>query len=332
MQIWRTPYVSAEFAANTPTDGSFLSKIGNADLVRAISDAYTIRKVINNQNPTLDIFSSLVRASERMLDGYYWLSDEEAGEMDAVLKEVVKTSELVIEEFNKVRAMRAAARKAIAETEAQQSKIFSDVRYASNWHEIDKFVDALDALRIQRGHIITLKEVKYINQDRLVELEQQVIEQDAALSKDTVNFLLGDSALTSYESQIKEVIDTVESLESTVEANEVKERIDRIGGGLNLLTEVISGLKIEDPTARTKILEGIAEVLGQQNRSRAMLEARRRALMEGEGKAEFAVQFQLLGQSITGALGMVDSPDKCDEQLDAHDDPTRRHGEPVQRV
>lgn len=314
MQIWRTAYMTPEFAANVPSDGSFLSKIGNADLVRAISDAYTIRKMINNQEPTLDIYTSLIRAAERMLDNYYWLNDEQAMIMDGVLREVVKTSELVIEEFNKVRAMRLKAKEALANAREKQSELFASIRYA-NWGEIDRFVDGLDQLRGQRGRLITMRELKYVDQDAIDVLEEAVVEQYDKLSRSTVQFLLGDAALVSYSEQIQEVIDTVEALENTVDANDVKARIDRIGEGLNLLTEVISGLKIDDPTARTQILEAIAEVLGQQNRSRAMLDAKRRALMEQEGKAEFAVQFQLLSQSITGALGMVDSPEKCDEQM-----------------
>ena len=45
LQIWRTPFTSAEWAASAPKDGSYLSKVGNADLVRGISDAFSLRKL-----------------------------------------------------------------------------------------------------------------------------------------------------------------------------------------------------------------------------------------------------------------------------------------------
>lgn len=315
MQMWHTPYVSDEFAAAAPTDGSFLSKVGNADLVRGISDAYTIRKVINNQQPTVELYASIISAAERMLDQYYWFGDGEVDDMASSLREVIKTSQLVIDEFQKVRIMQQQALEALNSAEDEQKRLFSDIRYG-NWREISRFVDGLDGLRSQRGRLITLREVKYMDLERVDALEQDVIEQYDRISQATVSFLLGEDALTSYQESIQKVITDVETISSTMEAKETKLEIDRIGEGLNLLTEVISGLKIEDPTARTKILEAIAEVLGQQNRSRAMLEARQRSLLESEGKAEFAVQFQLLGQSVTSALGMCESPEKCDEQLE----------------
>ena len=56
-------------------------------------------------------------------------------------------------------------------------------------------------------------------------------------------------------------------------------------------------------------------MLGGVNRARATLDARRRELLDREGRAEFAAEFALLGQAVTGALAAADTPDACDEQL-----------------
>ena len=40
MQVWRTPFTSDEFAATRPPSTSFMGRIGNAELVRAISNLY----------------------------------------------------------------------------------------------------------------------------------------------------------------------------------------------------------------------------------------------------------------------------------------------------
>ncbi len=66
---------------------------------------------------------------------------------------------------------------------------------------------------------------------------------------------------------------------------------------------------------RTAILERIAEVTSGLNRARATLDARRRELADREGRAEFAAEFALLGQSVTGALAACDDPRECDAQL-----------------
>ncbi len=314
MQIWSSPFASAEHAAQAPSDGSLMSRVGNAELVRGISDAYTVRKLINHPQPTSELYGQIITSAERMMDAYYWLGEAELEDMAALLKEVVATATLVIDEFSKVRAMRAQAQQALADVERDQGTLLAEVRNA-RWAEIDRYVDGLDALRKQRGRVITLREMKYIDLGRLSELEAALVEHSDRLSKQTVAFLQGDSALKSYRDAVESAIAGVEQVKTTVEATALRERIDRVGEGLGLLTEMISGLKIEDPQARTHILESLGEVLGQQNRARAMLEARRMALLEQEGKAEFAVQFQLIGQAVTSALGMCDTPDKCDEQL-----------------
>jgi hypothetical protein len=66
---------------------------------------------------------------------------------------------------------------------------------------------------------------------------------------------------------------------------------------------------------RIGILERVGEVLGGVNRARATLDGRRRELLELEGRGEFAAEFGLLGQAITGALAVADTPQRCDEEL-----------------
>jgi len=79
MQIWQTPFFSPDFAAEAPSDQSFLAKVGNADLVRGISDAYSIRRLIRETRPTRQTYEDLIAATVRMTDAYYWLDHAEGG-------------------------------------------------------------------------------------------------------------------------------------------------------------------------------------------------------------------------------------------------------------
>jgi hypothetical protein len=63
------------------------------------------------------------------------------------------------------------------------------------------------------------------------------------------------------------------------------------------------------------LLERISEVFAHLNRVRAIWQARRKALLSGEGQAEFAAQFKLFTQTVATALSVSDTPEKCDEQL-----------------
>lgn len=314
MQIWHTPFTSDEFAASQPTDGGFLSRVGNADLVRGISDALTIVRMIANQQPTVAVYESLIASTQRMHDAYFWLPEKQAQNLAAILTEISNTSELIIDEFIKVTEQKKQATKALEEIEQRQRDLLRDIRY-HDWKELERFIEALGGLRTQRGRLITLRETRYINLARLGELEAEIVEHNDKLSRSTVNFLLGDQALVPYRTSIEKLTASIQQVDDTLRARELREKLDEIGEGLTLLTEVVSGLKVEDPNARTQILEQISEILGLQNRARAMLDARRRELLDQEGRAEFGVQFQLFSQSVTSAVNMADTPDRCDEML-----------------
>ncbi len=60
MQIWQTPFQTAEFAASQTSEsaGSYLERIGNADLVRGISDAFSLTRSIDEQEPSIPIYEA----------------------------------------------------------------------------------------------------------------------------------------------------------------------------------------------------------------------------------------------------------------------------------
>ncbi|MCP3958222.1 MAG: AAA family ATPase [bacterium] len=314
IQIWQTPFTSDEYAAQAPTGDSFLEKVGNADLVRGISDALSIGRLIEEQEPSAEIYEDLIAAAVRMGDAYYWLDGDEAGGMGPSLKEVRATVELIVDEFEKVRAIRKRAREAVAESEAQLEELFREVRTEAKT-TTDHFVAGLSKLRTQRGHLISLREQRYVDRGRLDELEAAVVEQLDQLSVETVSFLDTEEALEPYHRRIGELVAGIDEVEKTADAKPLTEGFTAIGDALELLTEVLGDLEIDDATVRTVILERISEVLGGLNRGRALLEARRKELLSSEGVAEFGAQFKLFSQSVSGAMALADTPEKCDQQL-----------------
>ncbi|MFD1730158.1 hypothetical protein ACFSC4_02005 [Deinococcus malanensis] len=59
----------------------------------------------------------------------------------------------------------------------------------------------------------------------------------------------------------------------------------------------------------------ISGIYARLNQIRARAEQRRKTLGSSEVVAQFAAQFSLYGQSITGALGLSTTPERADEQL-----------------
>ncbi len=313
MQVWRTPFVSAEFAAAAPTDGSFLSKVGNAELVRGISDAFSIDRLIGRAEPDRRTYEDLIAAITRMRDSYYWLDHAEVA-FKAALDTLARTAELIVDEFEKVLILRKQAADALAETEANQQQILTEVR-SHTLNSVDGYMKAMTALRQQRGHLITIREVRFIDQARLDALEAEAVEQFDSLTRDCVQFLLRDEALGPLKRDLEKVLADSGKVEKVTEIEPLRARLVELSEGLDLLTEVIAGLQIDDATQRTTILEGIGEVFGHLNRVRATVEGRRKSLLGREGRAEFGAQFKLFGQSVQSALAMCDSPERCDEEL-----------------
>ncbi|MCA9537450.1 MAG: DNA repair ATPase [Myxococcales bacterium] len=313
MQVWQTPFTSAEFAASAPTDGSFLAKVGNADLVRGISDALSVGRLIDQASPSRQTYEDLIAALTRMRDSYYWLANAEVG-FRSVLDDLLRTAELIIDEFEKVVAFRAQAKAALSEAEKKQIELLRALR-AEEMRSVDAFMRSMTALRGQRGHLITLREVRYIDLARLDALEAETVETFDRVTRECVRFLLRDEALAPLKGDLDTVLGQAEAVEKVAEIEPLRKRLIELGGGLDLLTEVISGLQIDDATQRTAILEGISEVFGHLNRVRATVEGRRKELLGREGRAEFGAQFKLFGQSVSSALSLCDTPERCDEEL-----------------
>ncbi|MEZ4464408.1 MAG: DNA repair ATPase [bacterium] len=313
LQVWQTPFVSAEFAASAPTDGSFLSKVGNADLVRGISDALSICRLIDASKPTRQIYEDLIAALSRLGDAYYWLANPEVGFAETIT-ELRRTTELIVDEFEKVLALQRRAGQTLSEVEAKQTEVIRNLRQAE-LNTVEAYMRGLTALRTQRGHLITVREVRYIDRTRLDALEAEAVEHFDRLTRECVIFLQRDSALGPLKADIATLLADVEKAEKVSEINPLRDRMEALSQGLDLLTEIIAGLQIDDATARTAILEDISEVFGHLNRVRATLEVRRKGLLGQEGRAEFGAQFKLFGQSVASALALCDTPERCDAEL-----------------
>ncbi len=314
LQVWRTPFFSDEHAAAQPTDGSPLARLGNAELVRAISDVYSVARLIEAQRPSLGTYEDLIAAATRVLDTYHWLGGEAAEALEHDLKTIRATAEQVLDEFEKVESIRRRAQEAVNAAQAAQRDILSQAR-RGDWDSIDGYVQALARLRGQRGTLISLKDLRHIDIAQVEALEAEVIEATGTVSEHTVQFLLGEAALAPYLSEIDTQAQALETVERRVDLKPIQSALDAIGEGLNLLTEVLNELQVDDATARAEILDRISNCFGRLNQAKAGADLKRKALGARESVAEFGAQFRLLGQSVTGALAAADTPDKADDQL-----------------
>ncbi|GLZ77096.1 hypothetical protein Afil01_19030 [Actinorhabdospora filicis] len=314
MQVWQTAFVSDTFAAERPVGTGPLERIGNAELVRGVSDCLSIARMVAEMAPSIEVYEALIAACVRAADAYYWLGDDELGGLDEPLGGVRATAEQVLDEYETVREL---TDQAAADLDRAESDTRSMIRRSSG--EAPKTADAwvaqLAELRGAQGHLVTLRDRRYLDLARLSTLDDAVAAELASAAGRAVDFLRAADAFAGYHESIARLTAEAEAIGSVAQAKPLTERLAEQSAGLEVLTEVVSTLDIADATVRTGILERIGEVLAGVNRARATLDARRRELLSSEGRAEFAAEFALLGQAVTGALAAASTPESCDEQL-----------------
>jgi ATPase involved in DNA repair/ATPase family associated with various cellular activities (AAA) len=314
MQIWQTPFYSEDHAGRQPAGHSALARIGNAELVRGISDLFGIARAISSQTVSAAGYEALIAGCRRLFDSYFWLPEEAVGNLEETLTAIVGTAEQVLDEFEKVEQIQKQAERALAEAETAQNRLIERLQSDDHIHP-QQFVEGLSEIRQQRGHLLSLKEQRYIDLTRVDELEHSLIEEQDSLSGKTVRFLSQPQSLAPYRQDIEEALAQLDRVETVAACRPLQKQLDAIGTGLDLLTELLGSLKVEDATQRTAILEAISEVYARLNQAKARTRSKRKTLGTGEATAEFGAQFTLLSQSIAGALGLAETPEQCDEQL-----------------
>ncbi|MCH0539778.1 DNA repair ATPase [Streptomyces sp. MUM 203J] len=320
VQVWRSPYVSDTFAAAQPVGEGPLERIGNPDLVRAVSDCLAVARTASaasapDAEPTTEAYEDLAGRCARALDAYHWLADPEAG--GGVLEPLAglrETAEQVLAEFAAVRELKRQAAEALAEAASRVATLVRRMRGEAP-RTAPEWVERLTGLRRAQGRLVTLKEMRYADAERIDELAADVGGDLEVFGGRAVEFLSRDDAFVSYDEEVEQLTARAEGIGTAAEAEPLAALIDTQAEGLRTVTEVVTGLDIGDATLRTAILERISAVLGGVNRARATLDARRRELAAGESRAEFAAETALLGQAVTGALAAADTPEACDGQL-----------------
>ncbi|MFI7634008.1 DNA repair ATPase [Nonomuraea sp. NPDC049400] len=311
MQVWQTPYVSDTYAAAQPAGTGPLERIGNAELVRGISDCLSVSRMIEEMAPSTGTFEALIAACTRAFDSYHWLGEHGLREP---LADVRATAEQVLDEYENVEQLTRQAAEALAGAAEETTQLVRQAR-ADNPVTADAWVTMLATLRRAQGRLVTLRETRYLDLAALDALSASVTEELASVGTRAVAFLQGAEAFTAYHAAVEELAASAAAIATVAEAAPVSDRLAEQAEGVEVVTEVVGSLDIADATVRTSILGRIAEVLGGVNRARAILDGRRRELLGAEGRAAFAAEFALLGQAITGALAMAGTPAECDEQL-----------------
>jgi hypothetical protein len=314
MQVWQTPFSSDEFAASRPPGNTFMGRIGNAELVRGISNLFDLARTIEGQDVSVQRYQRLVQDTRRLFDAHHWLDDAQCDGAAGLLREISATGESVLDEYEKVQSIRQQSARAMAQAQAGQKALLARLQ-PENWTEVQAFVEALNAISTQRGHLLTIRDYRYIDTDVIDAMTAALQEAHDRIGTATGQFLGGEQALAPLGARLQVLDEAAQQAESARVLDEQLAGMRAMAADLDMLSTLMAGLKVDDASARTRVVESISAVYARLNQSRVRAEQRRRTLGSAEAVAQFAAQFALFSQAITSALAMATDPERADEQM-----------------
>jgi MoxR-like ATPase len=311
IQIWQTPFYSPNKTVEVE-DKSYLYKIGNKEIVRAMAEMAELQKLINQEDSYGNLYVDLVKLSTGILDTYHWLGNGEAYEINQPLQAIKQASSSAIDEFEKVlRIKRNTSQQTEEITQAAQEVIRRAKRGTGK--TIYEFIERLNQLRLAKGEVASLRDLRYVDVGLVEHFEKELTQVGDTVSDQTVRYLLKEEALDPYRDQVTNLTTAVNEVKKVVDANRLEEQVHTVSEDLEMLIEVVSNLKIEDATQTTKIIDSISSVYAKFNRIHAALKKQRKTLQKQEGEAVFNAQLKLINQGLTNYLDISDTPEKCED-------------------
>ncbi|MER5862132.1 DNA repair ATPase [Kitasatospora sp. NPDC002040] len=308
LQLWRTPFLSAEYAAAQPVGDGLLERIGNADLVRGIADCLDVVRTAGAETiaPAL-----LLDGCARVADRHYWLAD--TGLLEPLTELRSAAGQLAAEQA-RVDALATRAAEALERAGAETAALIRR-SVGEPPADADAWTGLLAELRRAQGGLRTLAELPGLDPAALEPVEALLAAELAAATERAFAWFAGPDAFTASLAAARAAAETAAAAATTAEAAQLAERLSGQADALAVVTDLVTGAVGADPAAGTAVLLAIGEVLALVNRARAILETRRRALLEQEQRAAYAAESALLAQATTAALTAAETPADCDGRL-----------------
>ena len=313
LQIWQTPYVGKNYVIEGQKD-SVLYNIGNKEIVECMADCKSVWKLIQKGESYQSIYIDIVKEAEQIIDTHFWLEKEEAFNLKETLLQIKETSSFAIGEFEKIVRIKNSTKKQIDKVEKEAEELLKKLDYGT-FDTIDDYVKILAQVRSLRGKIISLRDLRYTDLAKVDSLESKVKEKNDDFSNKCVKFLMEPEGLKIYADKVEEFQVEIEKVSKSMEGKELTARMDETSKELELLIDIVSNFKIEDPTVTTEIIEKISSLFSLLNNGKARVKTRVEELAKREMTTQFNSQMRLLGQAVVNYLELSDTVEKCDLYL-----------------
>ena len=157
------------------------------------------------------------------------------------------------------------------------------------------FVDALGAVSRLRGHLLTLRDFRYIDTAAIDTMVAALQEAHERVGTATGRFLADEKALAPFQQRLGDLDARAQKAASARELAEAIDAMQGMAGELDMLSELMATLRVDDATQRTRVVDALSAIYAKLNQTRARATQRRRELGSAEAVAQFGAQFALFG-------------------------------------
>ncbi|WP_224749961.1 DNA repair ATPase [Halomonas sp. ML-15] len=315
IQVWDTPFMSENFhAQDAVRNDTPLGRIGNPELVRGIAELNSIVQLAGEQQASERHYNAIIRRVDRALNQFHWLGEATFEAVHDLLVQLKHTAELMLDEYEKVQAIRGQTAEALDSIGGQQDTLLRELK-PSSWKTPDQFVSHLKALRDHRGRLLALRDRRYLDEERLQELEQALDKAERTLTGQTFDFLATPEALDGYRATLAALAERVKEAETRDQLGKCVGEYRELTAGLDMIQAMLSSMSGDDATQQTRITENISSIYATINQQRSEAEIRMREQGSAEAQAQFAAQIRLFEQSLANGVGALREPDDCDQLM-----------------
>ncbi len=314
LKIWETSFSTEISVENEEVKGSFLYNLGNKSIVKAIADITTLYKLIRREDSYYGLYVDIVNDTETIINNFFWLDKKEAFGLKDSLLLIKEAAAIAIKEYEKVNLIKEETKKESIRVEEACESILKTIKYTT-FEKINDFVSYLSKLRKLRGEIASLKELQFVDLNKVEKLANSIREANEKISEDCVNFLLLDESLSPYITSVEECKDSLSNITKVVDGKELEEKIVGISEELELLITIVNSLKIDDTTKSSEIIDKISSLFATLNGIKSKLNNIVDNLDSKERKTEFYSKLNLITQSISNYLNLSDTIEKVDSYL-----------------
>jgi hypothetical protein len=203
VQIWQTPYVAPNFELPVTSD-SYLYKLGNKEIVRAMSEAQEVLTLLGKDDSYAGLYLDLIRLTGTLTDTYHWLREPAAQALAEPLHDIQQAANAAVDEFDKVLSIRKSTDAETQRVLAKADELTGRIKHTQAT-DVNEFVQLLAELRGVRGEVISLKELRYVELPTVGKAAAELEQTSKEVAGQTVEFLLKDDALKPYAVRVQAI-------------------------------------------------------------------------------------------------------------------------------